>query len=233
MAETRRCNGILTSSTPLCNRNSPRALVDTMRSTQRIVYVLRSSHRHLSAQPVVISGSLCIPACSRGPQGRLWCASIQRAAIPHALIPDIRVGQSLGNTIRDISAVGRPWKAPRVDAAADTSPAASSASADYSADRPPIDAAPPIDAFKAKRKPRSHVVAVGPSSLDLDSGAPSPEIATVWTSVREWVVFSDLHVSAKTVGVALEVLRTVHAEAVRRDAGILFLGAQWNLGVVG
>lgn len=38
------------------------------------------------------------------------------------------------------------------------------------------------------------------------------------------VVFSDLHVSKKNVDVCMEVLHTVHREAVRRDAGILFLG---------
>lgn len=37
-------------------------------------------------------------------------------------------------------------------------------------------------------------------------------------------MFSDLHVSKKNVDVCMEVLHTVHREAVRRDAGILFLG---------
>ena len=48
---------------------------------------------------------------------------------------------------------------------------------------------------------------------------------TRWRKVRQWVVFSDLHLSHKTLGTVLEVLERVHQEASQRDAGILFLGA--------
>lgn len=52
-----------------------------------------------------------------------------------------------------------------------------------------------------------------------------PEGST-WTQPKQWVVFTDLHVKAQTLSTCLEVLRRVHEEAQRRDAGILFLGRQ-------
>lgn len=46
-----------------------------------------------------------------------------------------------------------------------------------------------------------------------------------WDRPRAWVVFSDLHLSPATSKTCMEVLDTVHGEAMRRDAGIIFLGA--------
>lgn len=43
-------------------------------------------------------------------------------------------------------------------------------------------------------------------------------------SAAAWVVFSDLHLSHRSVGTALEVLQRVHEEAQSRNAGVLFLG---------
>lgn len=57
----------------------------------------------------------------------------------------------------------------------------------------------------------------------LSSQAPR---GTRWRKVKQWVVFSDLHLSHKTLGTVLKVLERVHQEAVHRDAGILFLGAE-------
>jgi len=45
-----------------------------------------------------------------------------------------------------------------------------------------------------------------------------------WPSDCKWVVFSDLHVSPKTLDVCLEVLREVRDAARLRGAGVLFLG---------
>jgi len=45
-----------------------------------------------------------------------------------------------------------------------------------------------------------------------------------WPNVCKWVVFSDLHVSPKTLDVCLEVLREVRDAARLRGAGVLFLG---------
>jgi hypothetical protein len=53
--------------------------------------------------------------------------------------------------------------------------------------------------------------------------APAPNMPGL-DAASSWVVFSDLHVSNKTMQSALEVLRRVHEEAASRQAGILFLG---------
>ena len=45
---------------------------------------------------------------------------------------------------------------------------------------------------------------------------------------KKWIVFSDLHVNRKTCDTAMEVLRTVHENAVAQDAGIIFLGDFWH-----
>ncbi|GAX81140.1 hypothetical protein CEUSTIGMA_g8573.t1, partial [Chlamydomonas eustigma] len=49
-----------------------------------------------------------------------------------------------------------------------------------------------------------------------------------WDQPRHWVVFSDLHVTVKSLGTCLQVLKRVHKEAVQRDAGIMFLGDFWD-----
>ena len=69
-----------------------------------------------------------------------------------------------------------------------------------------------------------------------DSESPSISV-TVHTlaasqaheSIAEWVVFSDLHVTSSSLGTCLEVLQKVHATAVERGAGVLFLGDFWHL----
>jgi hypothetical protein len=43
-------------------------------------------------------------------------------------------------------------------------------------------------------------------------------------SASSWVVFSDLHVSTKSLTACVDVLRRVHEEARSRNAGVLFLG---------
>lgn len=45
-----------------------------------------------------------------------------------------------------------------------------------------------------------------------------------WETVDKWIIFSDLHVSVKTLGVCISVLRRIKKEAVARKAGIVFLG---------
>ncbi|BBN06555.1 hypothetical protein MPTK1_3g22150 [Marchantia polymorpha subsp. ruderalis] len=50
----------------------------------------------------------------------------------------------------------------------------------------------------------------------------------IWSGVKEWVVFSDLHVSRRTLDSCLQTLKAVHAEASSRDAGIIFLGDFWH-----
>ncbi|BDA43191.1 hypothetical protein COCOBI_04-2030 [Coccomyxa sp. Obi] len=99
--------------------------------------------------------------------------------------------------------------------------AGATGSADAAADKP----AP------KKRGRKKKAVEAAPVSHS-DSGAAPPAVdlgANVpqrgdWANVKRWVVFSDLHVSHKTVDVACQVLRHVREEAVARDAGVLFLG---------
>eukprot|EP00882_Tetradesmus_deserticola_P024473 GHRQ01026747.1.p3 GENE.GHRQ01026747.1~~GHRQ01026747.1.p3 ORF type:complete len:156 (+),score=49.58 GHRQ01026747.1:132-599(+) len=52
-----------------------------------------------------------------------------------------------------------------------------------------------------------------------------PPDAAVFAPANGWVVFADLHMSQKTMGVALQTLQRVHKEAADRGAGVLFLGA--------
>ncbi|KAK9914871.1 hypothetical protein WJX75_001641 [Coccomyxa subellipsoidea] len=67
------------------------------------------------------------------------------------------------------------------------------------------------------------------------SALPSVNLAAAipqggeWDNVKRWVVFSDLHVSHKTVDIACQVLRRVRKEAEARDAGVLFLGDFWHV----
>jgi hypothetical protein len=82
-------------------------------------------------------------------------------------------------------------------------------------------------AVRAKRKKAGPVPASEPedaktgSTVQLHHGGPQ---ADVFSSVKCWVTFSDLHVTRKTLSTCMEVLRTVHAEARAREAGVLFLG---------
>jgi hypothetical protein len=61
---------------------------------------------------------------------------------------------------------------------------------------------------------------------DLHSGVPH---GRQWEQMQRWLVFSDLHVTYKTLDVCRQVLRRVKAEAKAREAGILFLGAPHHL----
>ena len=65
--------------------------------------------------------------------------------------------------------------------------------------------------------------ASGPQHIDLQHGRPA---GGHWAKVQRWVLFSDLHVSYKTLDVCCEVLDRVKQEAAARNAGILFLGAR-------
>ncbi|KAL2632582.1 hypothetical protein R1flu_004061 [Riccia fluitans] len=56
---------------------------------------------------------------------------------------------------------------------------------------------------------------------------PRLEVET-WSRIKTWIVFSDLHVSRRTLETCLHVLRAVHAEASSRDGGIIFLGDFWH-----
>jgi len=63
---------------------------------------------------------------------------------------------------------------------------------------------------------------------DLLDAAPRGTKSTAFSQVDRWVVFSDLHLSAKSAPTCEQVLARVHEEALRRDAGVLFLGDFWD-----
>ena len=73
------------------------------------------------------------------------------------------------------------------------------------------------------------LVAAEPAAIvrNLATGPDKPK-GKRWENVDKWVMFSDLHVSVKTLNVCISVLRRIKKEAVARKAGILFLGNAIN-----
>lgn len=63
-------------------------------------------------------------------------------------------------------------------------------------------------------------------SVDLTKYAPKGD---AWHRPQKWIVFSDLHVSLRTVPVCLDVLKTIHQHASQHKAGIIFLGDFWHM----
>lgn len=221
----------LQNRTPLRSLGCPCADLGTMRGALKVVRAFRSAHGQLKAQPAAASRSLFPQTKPRAPHGHSWAGSSRCQSTSRALAHSSWWWDPAPEPPRDVSAGGRPRKQPLVDAPSDTAADGTAAS---QAGNGALDAAETTAAApKAVRKRRTRKVAAaaepdapaGPPPLDLGACVPPAETAAAWASVKQWVVFSDLHVSAKTVGVAVEVLRAVHAEAIRRDAGILFLGA--------
>ena len=46
---------------------------------------------------------------------------------------------------------------------------------------------------------------------------------------RRWIIFSDLHVKGSSMETCEKVLKEVHAVALQKDAGIIFLGDFWHV----
>jgi Calcineurin-like phosphoesterase len=55
------------------------------------------------------------------------------------------------------------------------------------------------------------------------------EQVAYFRTVKQWVVFTDLHCSSSTLDTCLQILDQIHAEAVQRQAGIAFLGDWWHV----
>lgn len=55
------------------------------------------------------------------------------------------------------------------------------------------------------------------------------EVPVLHAQFDKWVIFSDLHVKGSSIDACEEVLAEVHAAAVRRNAGIIFLGDFWHV----
>ncbi len=72
---------------------------------------------------------------------------------------------------------------------------------------------------------RSASTTLSPEQTELQKSlAEQAPRGLKWRKVKRWVVFSDLHLSLKTIDTVLEVLQKVHDEAAQREAGVLFLG---------
>ena len=104
---------------------------------------------------------------------------------------------------------------------------ASTATTELTQDKPP----PKKRGRKKKAAKEADTETQLPALGSNDASAlPSVNLAAAipqggeWDNVKRWVVFSDLHVSHKTVDIACQVLRRVRKEAEARDAGVLFLG---------
>lgn len=50
----------------------------------------------------------------------------------------------------------------------------------------------------------------------------------IFKGINKWILFSDLHVSEKSIETCIGVLRKIREEARQKDAGILFLGDFWH-----
>eukprot|EP00850_Spirogloea_muscicola_P004223 SM000018S03588 [mRNA] locus=s18:126645:145823:- [translate_table: standard] len=97
---------------------------------------------------------------------------------------------------------------------------------------------------RAAKKPSAPVVGSPAELLPAQAARPPPSqqpLTTLpivkrmaatdgapWATVARWVVFSDLHLSRRTCEICIQVLQAVHAAAVARDAGIIFLGDFWH-----
>jgi len=46
---------------------------------------------------------------------------------------------------------------------------------------------------------------------------------------KKWIIFSDLHVKLSSIETCEEVLDLVSQEAIKREAGIIFLGDFWHV----
>ena len=54
------------------------------------------------------------------------------------------------------------------------------------------------------------------------------EQCKIFSKYDKWVTFTDLHCAPPSLSTCLNVLSTVHAEAKKRNAGVLFLGDFWH-----
>lgn len=106
----------------------------------------------------------------------------------------------------------------------------------------PADAPYPRSASSSRRRRAATTVSSSPASNSPSLGANSsnnincinvssdvefahpPSFPQIEHRLQSWVVFSDLHVSSRTLDTAVRVLQRVHEEAQRRNAGVVFLG---------
>ena len=58
---------------------------------------------------------------------------------------------------------------------------------------------------------------------------PNVDVPEMHKACKNWILFSDLHVKSSTIDCCESVLALVHEAAVKRDAGIIFLGDFWHI----
>ena len=86
----------------------------------------------------------------------------------------------------------------------------------------------PIDPRIVRAAPVRSVGKEAPTSTGPASVKRASKLSPAHESVERWIVFSDLHVSKRTMETCREVLRRVHAEATAQNAGVVFLGDFWH-----
>ena len=55
------------------------------------------------------------------------------------------------------------------------------------------------------------------------------EPPSIHKNTKKWIIFSDLHVKSTSIETCEEVLALVHEEALKKQAGIMFLGDFWHV----
>ena len=58
---------------------------------------------------------------------------------------------------------------------------------------------------------------------------PIIEAPLLHQSYQNWIIFSDLHVKSSSIDTCEQVLHDVHKDAMKRNAGIIFLGDFWHV----
>jgi hypothetical protein len=58
---------------------------------------------------------------------------------------------------------------------------------------------------------------------------PIIEAPLLHQSYQNWIIFSDLHVKSSSIETCEQVLHDVHDDAMKRNAGIIFLGDFWHV----
>jgi len=67
------------------------------------------------------------------------------------------------------------------------------------------------------------------SQLQTSYSIPIIEAPLLHQSYQNWIIFSDLHVKSSSIDTCEQVLHDVHEDAIKRNAGIIFLGDFWHV----
>jgi hypothetical protein len=67
------------------------------------------------------------------------------------------------------------------------------------------------------------------STLTSEDHIINLEAPFAHSKMKQWIIFSDLHVKGSSIEVCEEVLQKVHETALAKEAGIIFLGDFWHV----